>query len=319
MSYYDNSGRRPSPGGYNQDPYYNNPGQYNQPQTPGHIPPHSNNNLGYGYSNVQRAPSPSPSPNPTPNYAAPPSAYPSNDYFPPQSNNDPYGHAQPRPSFTSYHSTTGLDEQKFASTTQLNKEWVVGDVVPPLPSPYGNQPYGHYPPPQPQFANVNANAWNPPGTPGSPGGTSHWHAMRNHLLERRVVKQIPLINGNLVMDVPVPKGCVPTSTSGLGAEKGEMDSMRYTAATCDPDEFMRNKFTLRPYLYGRQTELFVSTSSNPTYPDRHDNVQRRRQSPLENPQFSHQKHRPPHDSCPKQDLGYQQLEKGRRVYRCRRA
>lgn len=61
------------------------------------------------------------------------------------------------------------------------------------------------------------------------------------------------------MDVPVPKGCVPT-THGLGVESGEMDSMRYTAATCDPDEFMRNKFTLRPYLWGRKTELFVSES-----------------------------------------------------------
>lgn len=33
--------------------------------------------------------------------------------------------------------------------------------------------------------------------------------------------------------------------------------MRYTAATCDPDEFMRKKYTLRPYLYGRRTELFI--------------------------------------------------------------
>jgi chitin synthase len=76
-------------------------------------------------------------------------------------------------------------------------------------------------------------------------------------MERRVVKQIPLSNGNLVMDVPVPKG-VRANASGLGAQGDEMTSMRYTAATCDPDDFMRNKFTLRPYLYGRQTELFVS-------------------------------------------------------------
>ena len=33
--------------------------------------------------------------------------------------------------------------------------------------------------------------------------------------------------------------------------------MRYTAATCDPDEFMRKKYSLRPYLYGRHTELFI--------------------------------------------------------------
>lgn len=33
--------------------------------------------------------------------------------------------------------------------------------------------------------------------------------------------------------------------------------MRYTAATCDPDDFMRSKYSLRQYLYGRDTELFI--------------------------------------------------------------
>lgn len=33
--------------------------------------------------------------------------------------------------------------------------------------------------------------------------------------------------------------------------------MRYTAATCDPDDFERAKFSLRPFLLGRQTELFI--------------------------------------------------------------
>lgn len=87
--------------------------------------------------------------------------------------------------------------------------------------------------------------------------------MRNQLLESRVVQQIPLHNGNLVMDVPVPKGVIPTTT-GLGIEHDEMTSMRYSAATCDPDEFMSRKFTLRPYLYGRKTELFVSGSIEDT-------------------------------------------------------
>ncbi|KAJ7150196.1 chitin synthase [Mycena filopes] len=37
----------------------------------------------------------------------------------------------------------------------------------------------------------------------------------------------------------------------------EFSKMRYTAATCDPDDFMRSKYSLRPFLYGRQTELFI--------------------------------------------------------------
>jgi hypothetical protein len=99
-----------------------------------------------------------------------------------------------------------------------------------------------------------------PPTP-SFSGSSHWHSVRNQLLARRVVKQIPLFNGNLVMDVPVPKGVVPASTGAVGAEPGEMEKLRYTAATCDPDDFTRRKFHLRQYLYGRKTELFVSPRS----------------------------------------------------------
>jgi chitin synthase len=108
-----------------------------------------------------------------------------------------------------------------------------------------------YPPRNPYAVSPSAYA-----APQTPGGTAHWHQVRNNLLERRVVKQIPLINGNLVMDVPVPKGCI-TGQGGLGCMPDEMEKMRYSAATCDPDDFMRKKFSLRPYLYGRSTELFI--------------------------------------------------------------
>jgi chitin synthase len=37
----------------------------------------------------------------------------------------------------------------------------------------------------------------------------------------------------------------------------EMTKMRYTAATCDPDDFMKSRYSLRQYLYGRETELFI--------------------------------------------------------------
>jgi chitin synthase len=65
------------------------------------------------------------------------------------------------------------------------------------------------------------------------------------------VRQVELQDGNLVLDVPVPSHIV-------GAEKSEeMTKMRYTAATCDPDHFMASKYSLRPYLYGRHTEIFI--------------------------------------------------------------
>ena len=72
-------------------------------------------------------------------------------------------------------------------------------------------------------------------------------------MKRRSVRQVELFQGNLVLDVNVPSHLVPKAA---GASE-EMSKMRYTAATCDPDDFMRSKYSLRQYLYGRKTELFI--------------------------------------------------------------
>lgn len=37
----------------------------------------------------------------------------------------------------------------------------------------------------------------------------------------------------------------------------EVEHMRYTAATCDPDDFAAAGYTLRPQEMGRETELFI--------------------------------------------------------------
>ena len=38
---------------------------------------------------------------------------------------------------------------------------------------------------------------------------------------------------------------------------GSYSHTRYTAATCEPDEFEAKGFTLRPKIYNRETELFI--------------------------------------------------------------
>lgn len=76
---------------------------------------------------------------------------------------------------------------------------------------------------------------------------------REKLMKRRSIRQVELQNGNLVLDVHVPNHIIPKGMS----DAEEMTKMRYTAATCDPDDFMRKKYSLRPYLYGRRTELFI--------------------------------------------------------------
>jgi chitin synthase len=83
--------------------------------------------------------------------------------------------------------------------------------------------------------------------------TSGYSLARDKLMNRRSVRQVELFRGNLVLDIPVPSGIVPKAMS----TSEEMTKMRYTAATCDPDDFMKSQYSLRPYLYGRHTELFI--------------------------------------------------------------
>jgi chitin synthase len=232
--------RRPSPSQDHHDPYYNdNSDIYSQYSQPSFVSNNGGQNgNGNGYNGNRGAPSTSYAPAAAA-AAAPPGP---GDYF-----NQAPTQIQPRPSFSSSHhpytphqdfDETETEPKSYSSTTNLtNKEWGVGQVIPPVP------PLTGYPPPR--TANpyaVSPMAYQPPQTPG---GTAHWHQVRNQLMERRVVKQIPLINGNLVMDVPVPKGCI-TGGGGVGSMPDEMEKMRYSAATCDPDEFMRKRFSLRP-------------------------------------------------------------------------
>jgi len=72
-------------------------------------------------------------------------------------------------------------------------------------------------------------------------------------MKRRSVKKVQLFQGNLVLDVDVPSNIVPAGKQNVE----EFSKMRYTAATCDPDDFMASRYSLRQYLWGRQTELFI--------------------------------------------------------------
>ncbi|KAH8119992.1 chitin synthase 2 [Phellopilus nigrolimitatus] len=124
------------------------------------------------------------------------------------------------------------------SQVHLNPQYEMSQVnIPPVPTmPYA--PRQNYPPHRPPMRDQSSAGWS---------------NARDKLMKRRSVRQVELIQGNLVIDVPVPSHIVPKASGG----SEEMSKMRYTAATCDPDEFMRQKYSLRPYLYGRRTELFI--------------------------------------------------------------
>lgn len=74
-----------------------------------------------------------------------------------------------------------------------------------------------------------------------------------HTARRYATQRIRLTHGNLVVDCPLPEklfNAVPRKT-------GEFRTMRYTAVTCEPDEFPYKKYTLRQQFYKRETELFI--------------------------------------------------------------
>jgi chitin synthase len=75
----------------------------------------------------------------------------------------------------------------------------------------------------------------------------------------KTVKEVPLFNGNLVLDCPIPPRLLNQVPHVDPPERDEFTHMRYSAVTCDPSEFNAERFTLRQRLFQkpRHTELFI--------------------------------------------------------------
>ncbi|KAF7315388.1 Chitin synthase [Mycena indigotica] len=70
-------------------------------------------------------------------------------------------------------------------------------------------------------------------------------------IRRNKKRRVRLTKGNLVVDLDVPTRLV------LPRRDPEFLKTRYSAVTCDPDDFEAKGFELRQTLMGRQTELFI--------------------------------------------------------------
>ncbi len=70
---------------------------------------------------------------------------------------------------------------------------------------------------------------------------------------------IPLFLGNLVLNCPIPPKLAKALPDSNPLEPDEFSHTRYTAATCDPMEFINDRFTLRQQLFAtpRETELLI--------------------------------------------------------------
>ncbi|PIL35857.1 hypothetical protein GSI_01517 [Ganoderma sinense ZZ0214-1] len=90
--------------------------------------------------------------------------------------------------------------------------------------------------------------------PETPLPTRHFGpAPTGRVLRRhKTKKRVQLTNGNLVLDLSVPPKLVLP-------RKGDSETLktRYTAVTCDPDEFEKKGFFLRQNEMKRTTELFI--------------------------------------------------------------
>ena len=84
--------------------------------------------------------------------------------------------------------------------------------------------------------------------------TQHFGPAPTGRIHRRHKKRrVHLTNGNLVIDLPVPSKLI------LPLRKSDQETgfARYTAVTCDPDDFEKHGFFLRQNESNRPTELFI--------------------------------------------------------------
>ncbi|KAI9009778.1 chitin synthase-domain-containing protein [Gaertneriomyces semiglobifer] len=170
------------------------------------------------------------------------------DYYP---HSAPASPSQPRRSVPSQGSLPPSPIPPRALYPQASAETLRPDVAlhsahsaPGSPTPSRPRAHIHYAVPSPV-----GSAAVPPSTPT---------ASQRDLVGRiaTVRRKVPLQTGNFVVDFPV----APKYLDECEEKKdNEFLRLRYTAVTCDPDDFAKPEFgyDLRPRLLRRDTELFI--------------------------------------------------------------
>ncbi|KAF9159647.1 Chitin synthase, class 2 [Actinomortierella ambigua] len=120
----------------------------------------------------------------------------------------------------------------------------------PSPSLGHNYPFGT---PGPANMSPGLNARFHMGPP-SPMTLHYGPAPRHQARRYKTTKKVTLTQGNLVLDCPVPTKLLDVLPR---KDSDEFTMMRYTAVTCDPNEFSKERYTIRPKMLNRETELFI--------------------------------------------------------------
>ncbi|KII94830.1 glycosyltransferase family 2 protein [Plicaturopsis crispa FD-325 SS-3] len=177
-----------------------------------------------------------------------------------------FAEPQPRP----YDSTTSL-ARPFESTTSLPGEfggqggnYSDDEYAEKLPLTGENNFQGGFYPPGPVDPGAYGDPYARPQSAVSSvsnGVDTAWR--RRQTIKRGVTRKVKLTNGNFITEYPVPTpihSAIEAKWSSTNTT--EFSHMRYSAATCDPDEFTeQNGWSLRTKMYNRETELLIAVTS----------------------------------------------------------
>ncbi|KAF7433398.1 Chitin synthase, class 2 [Pleurotus ostreatus] len=143
------------------------------------------------------------------------------------------------------------DDDEYLEKQPLNANpSFAGGFYPPGPvdpGAYGD-PYAHGRP-----ASIMSTSTN--------GAESAWR--RRQTIKRGVTRKVKLTQGHFIAEYAVPTPVFSAIEAKWSSTKStEFSHMRYTAATCDPDEFSEETgWSLRTKIYNRQTELLIAVTS----------------------------------------------------------
>jgi len=155
------------------------------------------------------------------------------------------------------------------SAYSLTESYAPGaSQLPPPGQGFGDNGYGQY--------GMDPNGWNTPrpmSTVEDDDEDSWMQRQQNpdqmggggarSGLKRFNTRKIKLVQGSVLsIDYPVPsaiKNAVQPQYRDVEGGNEEFMKMRYTAATCDPNDFtLKNGYDLRPRMYNRHTELLIA-------------------------------------------------------------
>ncbi|RDL38019.1 putative chitin synthase g [Venustampulla echinocandica] len=184
--------------------------------------------------------------------------------------NQPLLHQAPGPfnssPFDDQHLRANTPPVRPTSTYTLNDSYARPDLPTTQRGGYGGGTTAYNPPSE---EDIHSRT----GSPFSRADTSSTEAWRQRQapaaggLKRFATRKVKLVQGSVLsVNHPVPSAIKNAIQAKYHQEADsgsseEFTHMRYTAATCDPDDFtLKNGYNLRPAMYNRHTELLIAVT-----------------------------------------------------------